>query len=70
MPRYRLKVVVDLEAQDDVHAREGAEKFLSSFELLVRESGCTFVRANCVRDGDREGRNVLAGSSGRGDERS
>lgn len=67
MKTYRLKLVFDFDAFDDVEARNRAlEVFAELKEGLLRTAGDHLrpARANCVQSGDHSGRNILRPGDG------
>ncbi len=62
MKTYRLKLVLDFDAVDDVEARGRVRRLLADLrERVLSDPDCVMrpARANCVQDGDRSGRNVM-----------
>lgn len=62
MKTYRLKLVLDFDAVDDVEARGRVLRLLADLrERVLNGPDCVMrpARANCVQDGDRAGRNLL-----------
>ncbi len=62
MKTYRVKLVFDFDAVDDVEARRRVQQLLADLKggvLAGPDCGLRPSRANCVQDGDRSGRNIL-----------
>lgn len=62
MKTYRLKLVFDFDALDDVEARRRVQSLLADVRGLLQQPAHADVRparANCVQSGDHGGRNIL-----------
>ncbi len=67
MKTYRLKLVFDFDAFDDVEARKRVQGVLTEIQqgLLRSQNGeLRPARAHCVQSGDHSGRNILRPEDG------